>query len=80
MSLPNENPEKDRYAEELVFHVRELLGPKIRELSIEVSEEGLILSGNCDTFHAKQSVQEAVSKSSSRPIAANLIVVREHPE
>lgn len=63
---------------ELKSLVMGLLKGHLRSLTINVSERGIVLGGNCDSFHAKQLVQEIVTKSSSLRILSNDLVVNEH--
>ncbi len=80
MPLPQEEfpqNENEAYAVELHFSVVELLGNRIHTLSIVVDEEGVTLHGSCDSFHTKQMAQEIVTKSTSRRVVSNLIVVRD---
>ena len=63
---------------ELKSLVMGLLKGHLRSLTIDVSERGIVLGGNCDSFHAKQLVQEIVTKSSSLRILSNDLVVNEH--
>ena len=63
---------------ELKCLVMGLLKGHLRSLTIDVSERGIVLGGNCDSFHAKQLVQEIVTKSSSLRILSNDLVVNEH--
>jgi hypothetical protein len=62
---------------ELKSLVMGLLNGHMRSLSIDVSERGIVLRGVCDSFHAKQLVQEIVTKSSSLRILSNELVVNE---
>jgi hypothetical protein len=80
MSLSSEDPPRnanDSYAIELQFSVLELLGNRVQKLSILIEEEGIILNGDCDSFHTKQMAQEIVTKNTSRRVVANLMIVRE---
>ncbi len=54
-----------------------LLGNHLRSLSIDVSEQGIVLRGSCKTFHTKQMVQEIVRKNSSLRIISNTLIVDE---
>jgi hypothetical protein len=67
------------YAQELHLYVTEMLGNQVQSLSIQVSDEGVVLNGTCDSYHSKQLAQEIVSKSTSRRILSNFIVVRDLP-
>ncbi len=60
---------------ELKSLVLGLLNGHLKSLTIDVSELGIVLRGNCDSFHAKQLVQEIVTKSSSLRILSNDLVV-----
>ncbi len=65
----------EAYAIELQMAVTEQLGSQVRSLCIQVSDAGIILNGNCETYHIKQMVQEIVGKYTSRQIVSNRIVV-----
>lgn len=60
--------------------VVELLKSRVRALSIVASDRGIILSGFCDSFHAKQMAQEIVSQHSHLAIVANNLVVEYSPD
>lgn len=60
---------------ELQQLVRGLLRNHLRSFSVELSDDGIVLSGYCDSFHAKQMAQEIVAKSTSRRIVSNDLVV-----
>ena len=62
---------------ELRSLVMGLLKGHLRSLSIDASELGIVLRGDCDSFHTKQLVQEIVTKSSSLRIISNGLVVNE---
>lgn len=63
---------------ELKSLVMGLLKGHLKSLTVDVSERGIVLGGNCDSFHAKQLVQEIVTKSSSLRILSNDLAVNEH--
>lgn len=69
--------DNELYALELQLWVTERLSNRVRSLWIEVLDEGVILNGNCDSYHVKQLAQEIVSKCTSRRILSNLILVRD---
>jgi hypothetical protein len=77
LSPSNQSIDPDSISAELKRLIEGLLGSHLRSFSIDVSELGLALRGNCDSFHAKQLVQEIVSKSSSLRILSNDLVVNE---
>jgi len=52
------------------------LGSRIRNLRVVVRPEGIVLTGNAPTYHAKQLAQHAVMELADRPILANDIEVR----
>ena len=56
--------------------VLELLKNRMRSFVVGVSEQGIVLSGECSSFHAKQLAQEIVSQHCRLRIIANNIVVR----
>ena len=77
LSPSNQSIDPDSISSELKRLIEGLLGSHLRSFSIDVSEHGLALRGNCDSFHAKQLVQEIVSKRSSLRILSNDLVVNE---
>lgn len=74
-SNADEHATNAAYAQELYLSVIERLGTQARSLSIEVTAEGVILRGQCNSYHVKQLAQEIVGKNTSRPVLQNLIVV-----
>lgn len=77
----NQSTERDNQecvSAELKNLIMGLLNGHLRSLTIDVTEQGIVLRGNCDSFHAKQLVQEIVTKSSSLRILSNDLVVSEH--
>ena len=74
-----EHDNQERISTELKSLVMGLLKGHLGSLTIHVSERGIVLGGNCNSFHAKQLVQEIVAKSSSLRILSNDLVVNEHP-
>lgn len=78
MNDGNSSKEDHLFAQELYLHVSEILGNQVRELSIHVNKEGIVINGACDSYHAKQLAQEIVGKSTSRRIIENRIVVRDN--
>jgi hypothetical protein len=73
----NERDNPECISTELKSLVMGLLKGHLRSLTIDVSERGIVLGGNCDSFHAKQLAQEIVTKSSSLRILSNDLVVGE---
>ena len=76
----NQSTERDNrecISAELKSLIMGLLKGHLRSLTIDVEERGIVLRGNCDSFHAKQLVQEIVAKSSSLRILSNDLVVNE---
>ena len=55
--------------------VQSRLNGRIRNLRIEVSDQGLVLRGHTETYHAKQLAQHAVLEACELPILANEIEV-----
>ena len=74
----DERENQESISAELKSLVLGLLNGHLKSLTIDVSELGIVLRGNCDSFHAKQLVQEIVTKSSSLRILSNDLVVGEH--
>ncbi len=79
MTLNQNHEEKssEGCAAELTSLVLGELGSHMKSFSIEAIEQGLILRGNCDSFHTKQMVQEIVGKNTSFRIYSNNLVVIE---
>ena len=77
MNKNGKSGDNDLYALELNQYISEALGSQVQSLSIEVSEQGITIHGICSSFHSKQLAQEIISKSTSRRIVSNSIVVRE---
>lgn len=76
----NQDHEKkisEGYSAELTCLVLGELGSHMRSFSIEAIEEGLILRGNCDSYHTKQMVQEIVGRNTSLRIYLNDLIVIE---
>ncbi len=69
-------PNNDAYAQELHLCITQAFGGRVTSLSVEVTDEEVVLSGGCDSFHTKQLVQELARTSTSRRVISNLIVVR----
>ena len=61
--------------EELETRLQSKLGGRIRQLSVNVHEGGLVLRGFARTYYAKQLAQHTAMTESDRPIFANEIVV-----
>jgi hypothetical protein len=74
----SQHENQESISAELKCLVMGLLKGHLRSLTIDVLERGIVLRGNCDSFHAKQLVQEIVTKSSSLRILSNDLVVNEH--
>jgi hypothetical protein len=56
-------------------HVETQLSGRVRNLHIELHENGLVIRGQTHTYFAKQLAQASVMHATSLPIAANLIEV-----
>ncbi len=56
-------------------HVRCRLIGRVRDFRLIVLDQGLILRGRANTYHAKQLAQQAVMEASSLPIRVNEIEV-----
>ena len=61
--------------DELEVRLKSELGGRIRDLSLHLQDDGIVLCGFTRTFHAKQVAQAIVMRSTDLPIAANEIVV-----
>jgi hypothetical protein len=75
--LPSElaGPGKEPLVEQLEVLLQRRLGNRIRNLSVLVLPQGIILRGRTNTYHAKQVAQHAVMELSSLPLLANDIEV-----
>lgn len=60
---------------ELEARLRRGLRSQVRELTLEVRSDGLVLRGRTPTYYGKQLVQHAVMAVSQLPILANIIEV-----
>lgn len=69
------HPEQDEDCIGLALDVRGLLGTRLRQFDITVTDKGIELRGSVDCFYAKQLVQHAVMKLTRIRIAANEIQV-----
>ena len=57
--VPHTDTEAEALATRIERAVENQTGRRIRNLSVEVSREGVFLRGRCDTFYAKQLAQQA---------------------
>lgn len=55
--------------------VFEALKNRIRTFSICITDSGVVLDGSCDSFYAKQMVQEIVAHHSNLTILENNLMV-----
>lgn len=69
------NHAKGNKSNDLESNIQGSLGGRIRDFRLVVVENGLILRGRADSFHAKQLAQHAVMKANELPILANEIEV-----
>lgn len=70
-----EQTDQAKIAIELKKLVLDALKGRLRSLTIDVSEQGIVLRGECQSFHAKQMVQEIVKRNSPMRILSNDLVV-----
>ncbi len=75
--LPPEPAFTDALSKDLEDVVLRLLGNHLQQFKIDISDEGVVMSGSCDSFYAKQMAQEIVLKNTSQRIAANKLVVKD---
>lgn len=59
----------------LELHVQDRLRGRIREFSVRSCDAGLVLHGQCHTYHTKQLAQHEVMHATDVPILANEIEV-----
>ena len=62
--------------EQLEARVHQRLGGRVRELHVELRDEGVILQGRASTYYAKQLAQHGVMEMNGLRILANDIEVR----
>ena len=70
-----ENEEPSEWESRLEFHIRTRLGSQVRDVRVMCRDNGLILQGRHDTYHAKQLAQHSVMEITDLPILANEIEV-----
>ena len=61
--------------DELEVRLQSQLSGRIRDLSLRLEDDGIVLQGFTRTYHAKQVAQAIVMRFTDLPIAANEIVV-----
>jgi hypothetical protein len=57
--LPETQAEAERLASSIERAVMRETGYAVRDLAVEISEEGILLRGHCETFYCKQLAQHA---------------------
>ncbi|MBL8824058.1 MAG: hypothetical protein JNJ77_15835 [Planctomycetia bacterium] len=55
--------------------IRNRLGYSVGDLQVQLSDKGIVLKGNTQSWYTKQLAQELVMQHSSLPIALNAIRV-----
>ena len=70
-------PSQDEPAGPLPEPLRSRLGSRSREVLVARRGGGLVLSGRCPSFHAKQVVQHEVAEFFGLPVISNRIDVRD---
>ena len=70
-------PSQDEPAGPLPEPLRSRLGSRSREVLVARRGGGLVLSGRCPSFHAKQVVQHEVAEFFGLPVLSNGIDVRD---
>jgi len=76
MSTTTLTSDLDNDTERLESLLARRLGSRIRELRLVFQQDGVILRGRSETYHAKQTAQHAVMELSTVPIVANEIEVK----
>jgi hypothetical protein len=61
--------------EKLELHLQLRLNGRVRDLRVDVAENGLVIRGRAMTYYAKQLAQHIVMEMTSTPILANEIHV-----
>ncbi len=84
MRDPNSNSRNEESASyshyaELAQRVQESLAWHLKSLSITNTGLGLVLQGECDSYHAKQMAEELVIRYTSERILENNLVVTSGP-
>jgi osmotically-inducible protein OsmY len=59
VGLPETLEEAERLAASIERAVHQETGHRVRNLSVEISREGVLLRGRCNTYHCKQLAQHA---------------------
>ena len=62
-------------SEQLELLVQRRLGSRVRDLRVQIRQDGIILQGRAGTYHAKQLAQHAAMELTNLPILANDIEV-----
>jgi hypothetical protein len=73
--LPETLAEAERLAASIERAVWEETGGGVRDLRVEVSRQGVLLTGRCETYYTKQKAQHAAMTVHSRRQLTNRIQV-----
>jgi hypothetical protein len=73
--LPETLEEAEKLAAEIERAVWRETGGRVRNLRVEIGEEGVLLTGRCDTYYAKQQAQHAAMRVPGGGELTNLIEV-----
>jgi osmotically-inducible protein OsmY len=73
--LPETQAEAEALAESIEQAVRRETGRQVRDLSVEITREGVLLRGRCDSFHCKQLAQHAAMTTPGGDRVTNRIEV-----
>lgn len=68
---------EDRLARQIEEIVRTRTGQAVRQLSVVVADEGVLLRGSCESFYSKQLAQEAAMNFARTRCVTNEIAVKE---
>ena len=68
---------EDRLARQIEEIVRTRTGQAVRQLSVVVADEGVLLRGRCESFYSKQLAQEAAMNFARTRCVTNEIAVEE---
>jgi len=73
--LPASPPPLQEQIEQIETRLRGQLMGRVRDLTLELKHEGVVLRGHVRTYYAKQLAQHAVMRATDVPILANEIQV-----
>lgn len=62
---------------EIGRQVLSLLNGHLTAITIDVSDQGIVMRGTCDSFHAKQLAEETVVQISNLRVLSNELIINE---